>query len=122
MRYLLSFNQHYWAFFVLILLAIVTAGSLLPGGEPIPGVLPWDKARHFLAYATVALPIALARPRHWTWLLLALMGWSLMIEFIQPFVGRDRDVRDFLANSMGVLLALGASEILRRASYALRRG
>lgn len=121
MRYLLQLNQRHWALLALLLLAIVTAGSLDPGREPLPSFLPWDKARHFLAYAGVALPIALARPRHWGWLLLGLAGWSLMIEFIQPFVGRDRDIRDFLANFMGVLLALAVSEALRRAAFALRR-
>jgi VanZ family protein len=121
MRYLLSLNQRHWALFALPLLALVTAGSLLPSHEPLPEILPWDKARHFLAYAGVALPIALARPRHWGWLLLGLIGWSLMIECVQPLVGRDRDLRDLLANSMGVLLALAISEALRRASFALRR-
>lgn len=122
MRYLLSFNQRHWALLAIVLLAIVTFGSLEPGHEPLPGLLPWDKARHFLAYAAIAAPIALARPRHWSWLLLGLMGWSLMIEFIQPFVGRDRDIRDFVANSMGVLLALALSEAIRRLAFALRRG
>ena len=121
MRYLLQFNQRHWALLAMILLVIVTLGSLEPGHEPLPGILPWDKARHFLAYAAIATPIALARPRRWGWLLLGLMGWSLMIEFIQPFVGRDRDMHAFLANSMGVGLAVALSEPVRRLAFALRR-
>ncbi|PZQ49697.1 MAG: hypothetical protein DI556_09505 [Rhodovulum sulfidophilum] len=122
MRYLLSLNQRYWPILVLALLAVVTAGSLDPA-QPLPGVLPWDKGRHFLAYAAIALPIALARPRRWGWLIVALLGWSIAIEIIQPFVGRSRDIRDFLANATGVGLALLVSEVLRRAAaLVLRRG
>ncbi|TPE52130.1 VanZ family protein [Amaricoccus solimangrovi] len=122
MRYLVSLNQRYWPVLVLVLLVLVTAGSLDPGHEPLPGFLPWDKARHFLAYAAVAFPIALARPRRWGWMMLGLLGWGLAIEFIQPAVGRDQDMRDFLANSSGVLLAVLLSETLRRLALAFRRG
>lgn len=118
MRKLISLNQRFWPVLVLVLLAIVTAGSL-DSAQPLPGVLVWDKARHFLAYAAIALPIALARPRYWGALILALLGWSIAIELIQPFVGRSRDVRDFLANATGVGLAVLVSEIPRRAARRL---
>jgi VanZ family protein len=118
MRQLLSLNQRFWPVPVLLLLAIVTAGSLDPT-QPLPHVLTWDKARHFLAYGALALPIALARPRHWGFMLLALLAWSIGIELIQPYVGRSRDIRDFLANATGVGMALLCSEILRRLARLL---
>lgn len=97
--------QRSWLFLSLALLAAITWGSLTPG-MPLPDILPWDKARHFLAYAAIALPVAIARPRGWPLLLAGILAWSIGIELVQPLVGRSRDIDDFLANSLGALLAV----------------
>lgn len=117
MRNLLILTQRYWLVLSVLLLAVVTYGSLTPR-MPLPEVMSNDKLRHFLAYAAIALPIALARPRGWGWMLAGLLGWSIMIEFVQPLVGRSRDIRDFMANAtgvgLGILLATGLRHFQRR--------
>ena len=64
MSALFRLNEKYWPLLVLALLAIVTIASLSPH-MPVPGVMSSDKLRHFLSYAAIAGPIALARPRGW---------------------------------------------------------
>lgn len=119
MKTLLNLIRRHWLALSLALLAFVTWGSLTPG-IVLPQVVHSDKTRHFLAYAAIAFPIGLARPRGWGWMLLALLGWSICIEIIQPFVGRSRDVRDFLANAsgagLGILIATGLRRFAPRAS------
>lgn len=118
MQYLISLNQRYWAPLTIVLLMIITAGSLEPTHGPLPETLPWDKARHFLAYGAIALPIALARPRNWMLLIAGVVGRSVAIECAQPFVGRVCDIRDFLANASGVMMALLGAEILRHMAFS----
>lgn len=44
--------------------------------------------------------------RGWPLLLAGILAWSIGIELVQPLVGRSRDIDDFLANSLGALLAV----------------
>ena len=117
MSALFRLNEKCWPLLVLALLAIVTIASLSPH-MPAPGVMSSDKLRHFLSYAAIAGPIALARPRGWGPMLLALLGWSIAIELIQPYVGRSGDPRDFLANATGVGLGVFLAAGLRRVARA----
>jgi hypothetical protein len=69
----------------------------------------WDKALHFTAYFGLCLMTTVAvrasRPRAFWWALgLVAMGGAL--EIIQGFTGRDADIFDELANSLGVLAGL----------------
>ena len=69
----------------------------------------WDKALHFTAYFGLCLMTTVAvrasRPRAFWWALeLVLMGGAL--EIIQGFTGRDADIFDELANTLGVLSGL----------------
>lgn len=108
-----------WLLVSLLLLAIVTYGSLTPT-LLVPQVVGYDKARHFLGYGAIALPIALVRPRRWGWMLLGILAWSIGIELVQPLVGRSRDIDDFLANTAGASLAVLASLLLRKAATTAR--
>jgi hypothetical protein len=69
----------------------------------------WDKALHFTAYFGLSLMTTIAvranRNALWWALCLVLLGGSL--EIIQGFTGRDADVFDELANTLGVLAGLG---------------
>lgn len=66
-----------------------------------------DKEAHALAfYALTALSLmALPRIRKWD-VALACFALGGLIEVIQPMVGRDGDILDWLADSAGVLLCV----------------
>lgn len=85
-------------------LVIATAFATLMPSSRIVNAPGSDKLHHVLAFAILALPLAVARPR-WipvTGLLLAVYGG--LIEIIQPWVGRSRDLADWQADLAGILL------------------
>lgn len=96
-----SLIRHYWIVITIILLAFITLLSL----TPIPNIslIPSnDKIQHFLAYGTLAFPLALRKPKHWLWIVLFFIFWSVGIELLQPHFHHRRDWFDVLANSVGV--------------------
>ena len=71
-----------------------------------PPLLPWDKAEHFLAFFVLAGLAIVALPGvSPAWLALALSATGALIELIQglPFVHRDCDVWDWVADTIAVL-------------------
>jgi len=85
-----------------IVLTLITILSLTPLPH-LPAVPGSDKTHHFIAYAGLFFPIALARPKHWIWIGLLFACWSGAIELIQPSVNRYGEWLDMLANSIGLL-------------------
>ena len=74
---------------------------------PIIMVPTSDKTQHLLTFGGLVLLAAAAYPRRPFWLEgLALSGFGALIEIIQPYFGRDRDVRDWMADTLGILIAL----------------
>lgn len=81
----------------------------------IPGRIPQsDKLAHFLAYALLALLLwkfvatfRRAMSARVAWLLLLGIGaYGALDEWLQSFVGRDMDVRDWLADMAGAAAML----------------
>jgi VanZ family protein len=71
----------------------------------------WDKALHFTAYFGLCLmtTIATRANRRALWWALGLVLMGGMLEILQGMTGRDADIFDELANTIGVTtgLALG---------------
>ena len=69
----------------------------------------WDKALHFTAYFGLSLmtTIAVRANRNALWWALGLVLLGGALEIIQGFTGRDADIFDELANTLGVLAGLG---------------
>lgn len=86
-------------------LALIAWGELTPHPPHLSGPLDWDKADHFIAYfglASMATMILGLRPR----LAVAIAGVILLsgaLEILQAFAGRDAEILDFVANSLGAL-------------------
>jgi len=91
-------------------LLIVIFGELTHSS--VVGVLEsyvWDKALHFSAYFGLSLmtTIAVRANRNALWWALGLVLLGGALEIIQGFTGRDADIFDELANTLGVLTGLG---------------
>ena len=85
--------------------AVIAWGELTPDPPQLSGLLGWDKADHFIAYfglaAMASLTIGL-KPRL-KWAILGVIFLSGALEILQAFAGRDAEVLDFVANSLGAL-------------------
>ncbi len=81
----------------------------------IPGEIPHsDKIVHFGAFGTLALVFWFAiRPRAWVAAAI-LIPYAGLDEWLQQFFGRYTDVLDFVANTIGIVVVLGALEAHRR--------
>lgn len=88
--------------------ALIVWGELTPT-PPDEAQFVWDKLEHFTAYfglAAMAMLVLAARGARARTLALALAGiWLLggVLEIVQAFVGRDAELGDVAANSIGVL-------------------
>jgi VanZ family protein len=87
-----------------------------------PGTIRVDKVIHFCGYAILAATFVLSlRPALFLPALAVLFGIGFVIEYFQPLMGRERDLRDLVANTLGIVIGAGAG-LLVRAVYAwLRR-
>lgn len=85
--------------------ALIIWGELTPHPPSLGGILGWDKAEHFTAYfglASMATMMLGLRPR----LVPAILGVILLggvLEIAQAYTGRDAELLDFVANSIGAL-------------------
>jgi VanZ family protein len=101
------------AFAVVVLLSLVVLfepGSDVPSGVPIN-----DKVVHFTLFAALAVTGRLAGIRTVP-LVLGLVAYAGISEVLQSSlpIDRDGDVRDALADTLGVLVGVGAMELWRR--------
>lgn len=92
------------------LAAVVAALATLwlafePPGDG-PGLIPWDKAGHFLSFFVLTLLLSLAlhrMPRGVLILILVVAGGG--IEIVQGYIGRDADWKDWIADITGIACA-----------------
>lgn len=99
-----------------LLVAFTLIEALIPSRRSLH-LFASDKLEHGLAFAVLALAATFAFPRLNTlWLAIGLMALGAAIELMQalPFIGRDSDLRDWIADSIAVIVVLGAVEICRR--------
>ena len=96
-----------------LMVATISPLTLTPVTAPSLGsVEHTDKIYHALAFAGLALPVAILRPG---WLFVAVPTYAAfggLIEIIQPFVGRDCSLADWVADLIGIGLGIGAGRIL----------
>jgi VanZ family protein len=90
----------------MVLAIIVT--SLLPSSS-LPSVQVWDKFEHAVAYFVLAAWFGgIVRPDRYRRLALALLALGIAVEVSQQAMGlgRTADLRDVLANAIGIVLGL----------------
>lgn len=81
----------------------------------IPGEIPnSDKLVHFGAFGGLAFLFWVAvRPRLWVAAAI-LIPYAGLDEWLQQFTGRFTDLMDFVANTIGIVVVLGALALHRR--------
>ena len=98
-----------WAMIVLLLLVLPVDTDMVPDSLSIPGL---DKMVHFVLFAILSLLVAKAleekRIQYKVWQLFVFISlYGAVTELIQLYLeGRHGDVYDFMADAVGVLLAL----------------
>lgn len=96
----------------LLLAMAVGLVTLTPlfSGSGVPGS---DKTHHFLAFFALAFPVSFVRPRLAPWAAIAAIAYGGAIELIQPHVGRDMDLLDFIADGAGAVSGAAAGAALK---------
>ncbi len=100
--------------FVLCALAIFVLAVMPDRLDP---VRIWDKAKHFFAFFVLGGLGVLAFPRQRLVMLgLLLSGFGALIEVVQalPFVHRDGDIHDWIADSLALVVVIGLFAVIRR--------
>ncbi|WP_343630233.1 VanZ family protein [Roseateles sp.] len=98
-----------WRLLFLMLIGVVSWLAFSPNPPPAAD-LGWDKANHFAAFAslTVVALQSLRAGRRRVWIvLLAMLGYGILIEIVQAQIpGRDADVRDVAADMVGAFIGV----------------
>ena len=99
-----------------ICIAIAVVIGSFSQAPDIPGGEGSDKVVHLLAYGILAFFALLRRQtrRGALAMILAVIALGFMIEVLQPFVGREREIADAMANSAGATVGAMLAFIRKR--------
>ena len=101
----LLFFYENWKIYTYLILIIITLLSLYPLQEQ-PNIPGSDKIHHLIAYSALAIGIGLRRPSNYVLIIILFSFYSGLIEIIQPYVNRFREIEDFLFNNLGIFIGL----------------
>lgn len=102
-----------WLFWPGVIL--IVWGELTPTPPQITPALDWDKLQHFTAYFGLASMAAMILgPRPKPSLVLDIILLSGLLELLQNLTGRDADILDMIANSMGAICGFGIALLVWR--------
>ena len=82
-----------------------TLYAALTPGDDTAGLIPWDKAKHFIVFYGLTFLAVIALPRsRFLKIGAVLLGFGIAIEVLQglPIVGRDASVFDIVADFCGI--------------------
>ena len=94
-----------WKIYTTLIFVIITFLSLYPIKEQ-PSIPGSDKIHHLIAYAALSIGVGLRRPSNYLLIIVFFSFYSGLIEIIQPYVNRFREIEDFLFNNLGILIGL----------------
>jgi VanZ family protein len=100
----------------ILLFIAITVLSLMPPKSELR-IPTNDKVGHLIAYAVFSLNICLLFPqvsKKLVLLLVAVICYGILLEFLQGFVGRSTSFYDFLANTIGVIIGFGIYLLVRK--------
>ena len=108
---LTQFINRYWIQLSLAMLVAITALSLHPL-DNLPEAPGSDKTHHLIAYAALAYPASLRKPKRWQAIITIFALYSGLIELIQPHVNRYGEWMDFLANISGLIIGIALAYLI----------
>jgi len=106
-----------FVFWAALLFTFVCA-SLPP--DRAPQLVPWDKAEHFIAFYTLTALALAAFPRHSLLRIAVLLSvFGAGIELVQalPFIHRDCDFWDWVADTIAIAATLAALALVPLRTY-----
>ncbi len=99
-----------------LMAALAVVLMLLPPGSPgVSSLTLNDKFMHFAAFFLIVLPAVAVRPSVWIWVLPGAIILGGVIELVQPYFGRGRELGDFIADTLGATAAVPVGRVLHRA-------
>jgi VanZ family protein len=101
----LLFFYENWKIYTYLIFILITLLSLYPLQEQ-PNIPGSDKIHHLIAYSALAIGIGLRRPSNYVLIIIFFSFYSGLIEIIQPYVNRFREIEDFLFNNLGIFIGL----------------
>ena len=101
----LLFFYENWKIYTYLIFILITLLSLYPLQEQ-PNIPGSDKIHHLIAYSALAIGIGLRRPSNSVLIIIFFSFYSGLIEIIQPYVNRFREIEDFLFNNLGIFIGL----------------
>ena len=102
---------------ILLTIAVMltlTIAMLWPLEAPPPAPKGSDKLVHFVAFATLAFPLALSGRIGLLPVFIGASAYGGAIELIQPSFNRSADINDWIADIIGVVLGIGCGMLYRR--------
>ena len=102
---------------ILLTIAVMltlTIAMLWPLEAPPPAPEGSDKLVHFVAFATLAFPLALSGRIGLLPVFIGASAYGGAIELIQPSFNRSADINDWIADIIGVVLGIGCGLLYRR--------
>ncbi len=101
---------------ILLTIALATLIAILTLMPPVETNMPAgsDKAYHLLAFLALAFPLAAVRPRWSGALFFLYCAFGVVIEIIQPYVGRSRELADLFADMVGIALGIALGFLAQR--------
>ena len=108
-----TFIRNQWLNLSALFLLLITALSLYPL-DNLPEAPGSDKTHHFIAYAALAFPTALRKPKRWRIIILCFALYSGLIELIQPHANRYGEWMDFLANISGLFIGVALASLINK--------
>ena len=94
-----------WKIYTSLIFIIITFLSLYPLKEQ-PSIPGSDKIHHLIAYSALSIGVGLRRPSNYLLIIVFFSFYSGLIEIIQPYVNRFREIEDFLFNNLGIFIGL----------------
>ncbi|NCG16859.1 MAG: VanZ family protein [Synechococcales cyanobacterium H12SWP_bin.12] len=113
MTQLAAITKRYWRSLSILIMLLTTTFSLSPL-DNLPEAPGSDKTHHLIAYAALAFPTALRKPRQWPIIILGFALYSGLIELIQPLVNRYGEWMDFLANACGLFIGVALASLINK--------
>ena len=110
------------AFVIACLIGV--AYALMPKPPKLPTDRWGDKVEHMLGFGSLALLAVLAFPRMPRWRIIERLSFlGALVEVFQsiPALGRDCDVKDWIADTIAVMVVVGVASLFSPRNSRRRR-